>query len=86
MSLFRLSLTLENKIGMMKIISEALFSMEINIDELHTKKISNNQTILTIGLEIPDYEYLVVDRFIERIKNILGNSLVSYKIQEIQNP
>lgn len=84
-SLFRLSLTLENKIWMMKVISETLFSMEINIDELHTKKISKNQTALVMGLEIPDYEFLIVDRFIERIKCLLGKSLVSYKIQEIQN-
>jgi hypothetical protein len=64
-------MTLENKIGMMKVISETLFTMEINIDELHTKKISENQTILTIVLEINDYEYLVIDRFIERTLFIL---------------
>lgn len=84
MSLFRLVLTLENKIGMMKIISETLFSMEINIDELHTKKISKNKTDLIIALEINDYEYLIVDRFIDRIKNLLGKSLIEYKIKEIQ--
>jgi len=56
---------------MMKVISETLFSMEINIDELHTQKISQTETSLIIGLEIPDYEYLVVDRFIERIKTLL---------------
>lgn len=83
-SLFRLSLVVENKIWMMKTISETLFVMEINIDELHTKKLSSTQTALTIGLEIPDYDYLIVDRFIERIKYLLGKSLVSYKIQEIR--
>ena len=56
---------------MMKIISETLFAMEINIDELHTKKIHASQTRLTIGLEINDYEYLIVDRFVERIKFLL---------------
>lgn len=83
-SLFRLVLTLENKMGMMKIISETLFSMEINIDELHTKKLSKTQTQLTVWLEINDYEYLVVDRFIERIKYLLWDSLIDYKIQEIK--
>lgn len=83
LSLFRLSLILENKIGMMKIISETLFSMEINIDELHTKKLSKDVTELTIALEINDYEYLIVDRFIERIRYLLGKSLVEYKIKEI---
>ena len=83
LSLFRLSLVLENKLGMMKLISETLFNMEINIDELHTKKISPTQTMLTIGLEINDYDYLIVDRFVERIKYLLWKSLISYKIQEI---
>jgi hypothetical protein len=55
----------------MKLISETLFSMEINIDELHTQKLSQDETILTIALEIHDYEYLIVDRFIERIKSLL---------------
>ncbi len=83
-SLFRLSLTLENKIGMMKMISETLFSMEINIDELHTQKISPSKTSLIIGLEIDDYDYLIVDRFIERIKVLLGPSLLDYGIKEIK--
>jgi len=70
---------------MMKVISETLFSMEINIDELHTQKISQTETSLIIGLEIPDYEYLVVDRFIERIKTLLGPNLIEYKIKEIKS-
>jgi len=84
LTLFRLSLRLENKIGMMKVISETLFAMEINIDELHTKKISQSQTSLTIGLEVNDYEYLIIDRFIERIKNLLWKSLLEYQIREIK--
>jgi guanosine-3',5'-bis(diphosphate) 3'-pyrophosphohydrolase len=83
-SLFRLSLILKNKIGMVKTISETLYSMEINIDELHTKKLDSQRTALTLGIEIPDYEYLIVDRFIERIKYLLAENLISYKIQEIE--
>ena len=70
-SLFRLSLNLENKIGMMKVISETLFQMEINIDEIHTQKLSSSETLITLGLEILDYDYLVIDRFIERIRTLL---------------
>lgn len=70
-SLFRLSLNLENKIGMMKVISETLFQMEINIDEIHTQKISSTETLVTLGLEILDYDYLIIDRFIERIRTLL---------------
>jgi hypothetical protein len=45
--------------------------MEINIDEIHTKKINTTQTKLIIGLEINDYEYLIVDRFVDRLKFLL---------------
>jgi len=83
LTLFRISMTVENKIGMMKVISETLFTMEINIDELHTKKISKNGTQIIITLEINDYEYLVVDRFIERISLILGDSMIQHKLEEI---
>ena len=82
-TLFRLKIILKNKIWMLKTISETLYSMEINIDELHTKKISEVETQLTIGLEINDYEYLVVDRFLERVNMMLWHDLISYKIQEI---
>lgn len=84
LSLFRLSMLLENKIWMMKVISETLFSMEINIDELHTKKVDANNTKLTIGLEVNDYEYLIVDRFVERMRLLLWKSLLEYKIEEIK--
>jgi len=84
LTLFRISMTLENKIGMMKAISETLYSMEINIDELHTKKISKNKTVLTIALEVNDYEYLIVDRFMERIGFLLWDSMVDYKLEEIR--
>ncbi len=83
-SLFRLSLNLENKIGMMKVISETLFQMEINIDEIHTQKLSSSETLVTLGLEILDYDYLVIDRFIERIKTLLWQSLLNYKIKEVK--
>lgn len=84
LSLFRLSMHVSNKIGIMKIISETLFTMEINIDELHTKKISPSETKLIIALEVNDYEYLVVDRFIERVKFLLWPELKEYKVQEIK--
>ena len=84
-SVFRLSLTVENKLGMMKTISEALFQMEINIDELHSKKISEKQTVVVLSLEILDYNYLIVDRFVERMQFILWDALISHRIEKIKH-
>jgi len=83
-TLFRIRIELQNKIWVLKTISETLFSMQINIDEIHTKKLSVSQTELILWLEINDYEYLIVDRFLDRIKTLLWENLISYKIQKIQ--
>lgn len=65
---FKLRFFVKNKIGVLKTISETLFSMGINIDEIHTKKLSNKETRVSLSVEIPDYDYLIIDRFIDRIK------------------
>ena len=83
-TVFKLALTLKNQIGMMKLVSEILFQMEINIDEIHTKKISPTETILTVWLEIPDYDYLLIDRFTERLKSQLWENLLNMKLSQIQ--
>ena len=83
-TIFKLALTLKNQIGMMKFVSEILFQMEINIDEIHTKKISPTETILTVWLEVPDYDYLLIDRFTERLKSQLWANLLDMKLSQIQ--
>ena len=83
-TIFKLALTLKNQIWMMKLVSEILFQMEINIDEIHTKKISQSETILTVGLEVPDYDYLLIDRFTERLRSQLWPNLLDMKLSEIQ--
>jgi len=83
LTIFRVSIVLKNKIWVLKTISETLFSMDINIDEVHTKKISSSETEMTLALEINDYEYLIVDRFLDRIGTLLWGNLKSYKIQKI---
>jgi len=85
-SLFRITFLLENKIWILKKISETLYTMGINIDEIHTHKNSSSQTLLTLWIEIADYDYLIVDRFIERIRTFLWDALIECKIKEIKNP
>jgi len=42
--------------------------MGINLDEISTKKVSKTKTEVYLDLEIMDHDYLIVDRFIERMK------------------
>jgi len=81
---FKLQFFVKNKIGVLKTISENLFAMGVNIDEINTKKLSKKETRISLSIEIPDYDYLVIDRFIERIKLSLGDVLLEYKVEELE--
>ncbi len=85
MSIFRMSMIVDNKPWVFKLISETLYTMEINIEELHTKKLSKDRTELILWLQIHDYEYLVIDRFLERIKHLLGDTIKEYTLKQIQS-
>ena len=61
-------LLVSNHIGILKTLSETLFAMGINLDEISTKKIAKDKTEVHLDLEIMDHDYLIVDRFIERIR------------------
>ena len=80
---FKLDFYLKNKIGALKIISEVLFAMDINIDEIRSKKISKKETLISLSLELLDYDYLIIDRFIDRLKIDLWDLLFEYKIDKI---
>jgi hypothetical protein len=42
--------------------------MNIDIDEIKSEKISNKITKINLKLIILDYEYLIIDRLIDRLK------------------
>jgi hypothetical protein len=42
--------------------------MHINVDQISSKKEAEEKILLSFILEIPDYDYLIVERLIERIK------------------
>ena len=81
--LFKLKFHLTNKVWVLKTISEVLFSMEINIDEIHSEKPSDTETIISLWIELLDYDYLIIDRFIDRLKIDLWDRLIKYEIEKI---
>ncbi len=76
--------TVINKKWILKTISEILYIMDINIEEIYFKKLTQYKWDISFVLEVPDYDYLIIDRLIERVKNALKNDLVKFKLKELK--
>ncbi len=82
--LAKVILIVVNKIWILKALSETLFSMKINLEEITSFKLWWNKINISLVLEIPDNDYLLLDRFIDRIKIKLKNRLISYEIEKLK--
>ena len=76
-----ITLTVLNKKWILKVVSEIIYIMDINIEEINSKKINKYKWDITLVLNIPDYDYLIIDRLVERLKNNLKENLVWVKIK-----
>ncbi|MDD3144945.1 MAG: RelA/SpoT family protein [Candidatus Gracilibacteria bacterium] len=76
-------LIVKNQIGVLKEISDIIYNMGINIDSINTKKIGNLQTEISLGLSVIDYDYLIIDRFVDRVKAHLKETLLSSEMGKI---
>jgi hypothetical protein len=52
----------------LKDISLILFDMNINTLEISSTRISFDKISLFLKLEILDHDYLIIDRFLDRVK------------------
>ncbi len=82
--LVEISFLIKNTPWILKTISEALFSMDINVDEIHSKKLHENNVLINLSLDIFDHDYLILDRFIDRIKMRLWSKLLEHNIWKIR--
>jgi GTP pyrophosphokinase len=73
----------ENKIWVLKELSDILFSMWIDIDEISSNKLWNKRTKINLKVIIQDYDYLIIDRFIERVKMKFDTMLYSSEVWKI---
>ncbi|MDD3646194.1 MAG: RelA/SpoT family protein [Candidatus Gracilibacteria bacterium] len=76
--------TVLNKKGVLKNLSDIIYAMDINIDGINFNKTGKIKGDLVLTLEIPDYDYLILDRLVERVKNNLGHDLVGYQIKNLK--
>ena len=75
--IYKISFILENKMWVLKELTETVFSMRIDIDTIDTEKIGNSQRKIILWLKIFDYEYMIIDRLLERLKIKLWDSLIN---------
>jgi len=73
-----------NKKWILKSITDLIYIMDINIEEINVIKKSKYKWDISLVLEIPDYDYLIIDRLIERIKNKLKSNLVWFKLKNLK--
>ncbi len=81
--LVNIEFVFENKIWVLKELSDIMFSMWLDIDEINSLKIWNKRSKIHLKLIIQDYDYLIVDRFIERVKLKFWTMLYSSEIIKI---
>lgn len=77
-------LTVLNKKWILKTISDIIYTMDINIEEISFKKISNQKWDISLNLKVPDYDYLIIDRLLERIKLYLKSDLINFFIKKVK--
>lgn len=81
----KIKLEVKNSIWVINGITKVLMNMKINLEEIHQNKSEwwNKEIILVV--EILDYDYLLVDRLVNRIEIKLWDNIVSKRILEIRS-
>ncbi len=69
-----------NRRWILKSLSDVVYAMDINIEEISYSRKYKFKWDISLTLEIPDYDYLLIDRLVWRIENILWEDLLWYKI------
>ncbi|MDR2640744.1 MAG: hypothetical protein LBC61_05575 [Candidatus Peribacteria bacterium] len=75
---------MRNKANVFKNVIDILYSMNIELDSVNSKKLSINEVEWSLDLRILDYDYLVVDRFIDRVKIKLKDLFVGVSVDGVK--
>lgn len=82
--LVKIILKFEKKIGILKEMSEIIYSMNIDVDEITTRKLSGNNVEIYLQLIILDYDYLIIDRLVDRLRLHFKDSLLDVNLSKIE--
>lgn len=78
-----IKLLVKNQAWVLKELTDIIFTMWMDIDWINTRKIWNLQSDISLELRILDYDYLLIDRFIERVKICFLDILIDYSVWKI---
>ncbi len=80
----KIQLDFENEIGILNSITQVILEMKINIETMEHKRKRDWSTQLVLQIKVLDYDYLLVDRLLERIALKLWESLINKQVLEIK--
>lgn len=75
--IYKISFIVKNKIWVLKDLTETVYSMKVDVDAINTEKIGNSQRKIILELKILDYEYMIIDRLLDRLQLNLWENLVN---------
>jgi uncharacterized protein with ACT and thioredoxin-like domain len=64
----RLEIEVENKMGVLKELTDIIYKMQLSIEELATHKTKDGYVQNVLTLESADEDYFLYERLIEKIK------------------
>ena len=81
---YHVNVVFKNKTGILKTLTEIIFSMEIDIDEINSKKLWNMYMSFDLSLKVPNHDYLIIDRFMGRIQMTFEDDLINYSTSVLE--
>lgn len=81
--IIRLEIEVENKIGVLKELTDIIYKMRINIEELSTHKTKGGNVQNTLTLESSEEDYFLFERLVEKVKFNIPE-FVSAKLLEMR--
>lgn len=78
--IYEISFIIKNETWVLNELTSIIYSMKIDVDSINTEKIWNSQRKLIFWLKIFDYEYMIIDRLLDRIRMKLWDRVLNYFI------
>jgi len=82
MLITKLELIFKNEPWILKDLSEIIYGMHLNIEKISSRKKTQNRTAISLEIAVPDHEFLIIDRLIDRVRINLWERLLKVEIDE----